>query len=125
MKSITCIELCNEIISCLKALGYSTELSNVDGKVICTDIKIKGELKPRHMKMVEMLSGGFLSEFYFSNDIHHVYLRKECNGLLPDDNRYSCLLYEVNKVQSSEDKTLSYNREAFCNKGDHFERVIR
>ncbi len=69
--------------------------------------------------------GGFLSEFYWVNGKHHIYIREECKGLLPDDDRYSCLIYEMNKVSSDEERINSYGKEYFFNFGDRFERKLK
>lgn len=124
MKNINHIELSIELMSILRALNYSCELKTIESKFIALDIVVKGELAVRHMKMIEMLSGGFLSEFYWASGKHHIYIRKECNGLLPDDDRYSCLIYEMNKVSSSEKHIDSYGKEFFFNLGDRFERKL-
>lgn len=56
------IELSVELMSILRALNYSCELKTIEGKSIVMDIAVQGELSVRH-KMIEMLLGGFLSEF--------------------------------------------------------------
>lgn len=112
------IELSVELMSILRALNYSCELKTIEGKSIAMDIAVQGELSVRHKKMIEMLLGGFLSEFYWVNGKHHIYIREECKGLLPDDDRYSCLIYEMNKVSSDEERINSYGKEYFFNLGD-------
>ena len=73
-----------------------------------------------------MLLGGFLSEFYWVNGKHHIYIREECKGLLPDDDRYSCLIDEMNKVSSDEERIkLLRVRNTFFNHGDRFERKLK
>ncbi len=59
------------------------------------------------------------------NGKHHIYIREECKGLLPDDDRYSCLIYEMNKVSSDEERINSYGKEYFFNLGDRFERKLK
>lgn len=59
------IELSVELMSILRALNYSCELKTIEGKSIVMDIAVQGELSVRHQKMIEMLLGGFLSEFYW------------------------------------------------------------
>ena len=86
---------------------------------------VQGELSVRHQKMIEMLLGGFLSEFYWVNGKHHIYIREECKGLLPDDDSYSCLIHEMNKVSSDEERINSYGKEYFFNLGDRFERKLK
>ena len=49
-------------------------------------------------------------------------IRDRCKGLLPDDDRYSCLIHEMNKVSSDEERINSYGKEYFFNLGDRFER---
>ena len=61
------IELSVELMSILRALNYSCELKTIEGKSIVMDIAVQGELSVRHQKMIEMLLGGFLSEFYWVN----------------------------------------------------------
>lgn len=61
------IELSVELMSILRALNYSCELKTIEGKSIAMDIAVQGELSVRHKKMIEMLLGGFLSEFYWVN----------------------------------------------------------
>ena len=117
MKNMNHIELSVELMSILRALNYSCELKTIEGKSIVMDIAVQGELSVRHQKMIEMLLGGFLSEFYWVNGKHHIYIREECKGLLPDDDRYSCLIYEMNKVSSDEERINSYGKEYFFNLG--------
>ena len=64
MKNMNHIELSVELMSILRALNYSCELKTIEGKSIVMDIAVQGELSVRHQKMIEMLLGGFLSEFY-------------------------------------------------------------
>lgn len=59
------IELSVELMSILRALNYSCELKTIEGKSIAMDIAVQGELSVRHQKMIEMLLGGFFSEFYW------------------------------------------------------------
>lgn len=125
MKNMNHIELSVELMSILRALNYSCELKTIEGKSIVMDIAVQGELSVRHQKMIEMLLGGFLSEFYWVNGKHHIYIREECKGLLPDDDRYSCLIYEMNKVSSDEERINSYGKEYFFNLGDRFERKLK
>ena len=66
------IELSVELMSILRALNYSCELKTIEGKSIVMDIAVQGELSVRHQKMIEMLLGGFLSEFYWVNGKHHI-----------------------------------------------------
>lgn len=61
------IELSVELMSILRALNYSCELKTIEGKSIVMDIAVQGELSVRRQKMIEMLLGGFLSEFYWVN----------------------------------------------------------
>lgn len=125
MKNMNHIELSVELMSILRALNYSCELKTIEGKSIVMDIAVQGELSVRHKKMIEMLLGGFLSEFYWVNGKHHIYIREECKGLLPDDDRYSCLIHEMNKVSSDEERINSYGKEYFFNLGDRFERKLK
>ena len=119
------IELSVELMSILRALNYSCELKTIEGKSIVMDIAVQGELSVRHQKMIEMLLGGFLSEFYWVNGNHQINIREECKGLLPDDDRYSCLIDEMNKVSSDEERINSYGKEYFFNHGDRFERKLK
>ena len=72
---------------------------------------------------ISMLAKGYLSEFYYASGNQHVYLRNECNGLNPDDDRYSCLIHEMRLVSSNE-HCFSNGQESFVNMGDHFKRFV-
>lgn len=74
------IELSVELMSILRALNYSCELKTIEGKSIVMDIAVQGELSVRHQKMIEMLLGGFLSEFYWVNGKHHIISEKSAKG---------------------------------------------
>ena len=109
----------------ITVVDFETNVKTIEGKSIVMDIAVQGELSVRHQKMIEMLLGGFLSEFYWVNGKHHIYIREECKGLLPDDDRYSCLIHEMNKVSSDEERINSYGKEYFFNLGDRFERKLK
>lgn len=74
------IELSVELMSILRALNYSCELKTIEGKSIVMDIAVQGELSVRHQKMIEMLLGGFLSEFYWVNGKHLFISEKSAKG---------------------------------------------
>lgn len=64
-------------MSILRALNYSCELKTIEGKSIVMDIAVQGELSVRHQKMIEMLLGGFLSEFYWGKwEASYLYQRR-------------------------------------------------
>ena len=65
----------------------------------------------------------FSTQFYYASGNQHVYLRNECNGLNPDDDRYSCLIHEMRLVSSNE-PCFGNGQESFVNMGDQFKRFV-
>lgn len=121
-------EICQEVIALLQAFGYKPEVKVNKPTVgyidICFPVKNGFETMPtRHKDAISMLAKGYLSEFYYESDNQHIYLCNECNGLKPNDDRYSCLIYEMLLVSSNE-PVFDNGKEVFVNMGDHFKRFV-
>ncbi len=114
-----------EVKSVLDAFGYNTEVKVTEKYVDLYFTVNNGfdTMPVRHKDAIAMLSKGFLMEFYYAGGIQHVYLRKECKGLEPDDDRYGCLLHEISKVNSQEG-IAAEGSELFVNMHDHFKRIV-
>lgn len=120
----------NEVVALLKAFGYKPEIKKYQtesGKSV-VDISFHVNngyetMRTRYKDAIIMLTKGYLSEFYYGQDTQHVRLYGECNGLNPDDDRYSCLLHEIKQVDSN-DPLPSKGTEIFVNMGDHFKRFL-
>ena len=122
------IEIHKEVIAMLMAWGYKPEATVNKPTVgyidICFPAKKGFETMPtRHKDAISMLAKGYLSEFYYASGNQHVYLRNECNGLEPNDDRYSCLIHEMRLVSSNE-PYFDNGQEVFVNMGDHFKRFV-
>lgn len=122
------IEIHQEVVALLEAWGYKPEVKVNKPTVgyidICCKVKDGFETMPtRHKDAISMLAKGYLSEFYYASDIQHVYLRNECKGLNPNDDRYSCLIHEMRLVNSDEPR-FGNGDEVFANMGDHFKRFV-
>lgn len=115
-----------EVKALLEAWGYKPEV-RIDrpskGYVdICFHVNNGFDTMPtRHKDAIIMLAKGYLSEFYYGQDTQHVYLRNECKGLNPDDDRYDCLLHEIKSVDSND---REIGPEIFVNMGDRFKRFV-
>lgn len=91
--------LITEVVCTLIALGYKTpKIEFKDSSVAISFMVTNGSesFLNRHKKLFAMLCGGYLSEFYYINDTQYIYLNKECDGLEPDDNKYSTLINQIN-----------------------------
>ena len=122
------IEIHKEVLAMLMAWGYKPEVKvnkPTIGKIdICFPVKYGFETMPtRHKDAISMLAKGYLSEFYYASGNQHVYLRNECKGLEPNDDRYSCLIHEMRLVSSNE-PCFGNGQEVFVNMGDHFKRFV-
>lgn len=120
------IELQNEVIAVLKAFGYNPEVKENTPSNGYNDIYFRVDngfdsMQARHKDAILMLVKGHLLEFYYGGDIQHIYLSRECHGLEPNDNRYSCLLYKMKLVKSDE-PYYKDGSEIFVNMGDRFIR---
>ena len=127
-KNMKAIEVHQEVIALLEAFGYKPEVKVNKPTVgyidICFPVKYGSETMPtRHKDAISMLAKGYLSEFYYASGNQHVYLRNECNGLKPNDDRYSCLIHEMRLVSSNE-PCFGNGQEVFVNMGDHFKRFV-
>lgn len=115
-----------EIKSVLEAFGYKpTFKSNENFEEIQFYSPGSDSFLQRHKDAISMLSKGYLMEFYYMGDTHHVRLYKECKGLDPDNDRYSTLIYVMNKVPKNEIRCLEPGNEVFVNMYDHFKRLVR
>lgn len=122
------IEIHQEVVALLEALGYKPKVKVNNPSVgyidICCPVKGGFDTMPtRHKDAISMLAKGYLSEFYYASGTQHVYLRNECNGLKPNDDRYSCLIHEMRLVSSNE-PCFGNGQEVFVNMGDHFKRFV-
>lgn len=122
------IEIHQEVVALLEAFWYKPEVKvnkpTVDYIDICFPVKNGFETMPtRHKDAISMLAKGYLSSFYYASNTQHVYLRNECNGLKPNDDRYSCLIHEMRLV-SSDEPYFGDGQEVFVNMGDHFKRFV-
>ena len=122
------IEIHQEVVALLEAFGYKPKVEvnkQTFGYVdIYFPVKNGSETMPtRHKDAISMLAKGYLSDFYYASGNQHVYLRNECNGLNPDDDRYSCLIHEMRLVSSNE-PCFGNGQEVFVNMGDHFKRFV-
>lgn len=118
-------KIVTEVKAVLNSLGYKTEVRKTEKYVDLYFVVNNGyETMPvRHKDAIAMLAKGFLMEFYYAGNIQHVYLRRECDGLEPDDDRYGCLLHEIKNV-SSQEKIAAEGSELFVNMHDHFKRIV-
>ena len=128
MKESEINEIHKEVVALLKAFGYKPEVKvnkpTVDYIDICFPVKNGFDTMPtRHKDAISMLAKGYLSEFYYASGNQHVYLRNECNGLKPNDDRYSCLIHEM-RLASSDEPYYGDGQEVFVNMGDHFKRFV-
>lgn len=119
------IEIRQEVITLLESFGYKPEVkANTRLYIdICFPVKDSETMPTRYKDAISMLSKGYLAEFYYTAGYQHVYLLKECNGLEPDDDRYSCLIHEIRLVDSNE-PYFGNGQEVFVNMGDNFKRFI-
>ena len=129
MKESEINEIHKEVVALLKAFGYKPEVKVNHPSVgyidICFPVKNGFETMPtRHKDAISMLAKGYLSLFYYTSDTQHVYLRNECKGLKPNDDRYSCLIHEMRLV-SSDEPYFGDGQEVFVNMGDHFKRFVK
>lgn len=128
MKENEINEIHKEVVALLLAFGYKPEVKVNHPSVgyidICCPVKNGFETMPtRHKDAISMLAKGYLSVFYYAYGTQHVYLRNECNGLKPNDDRYSCLIHEMRLVSSNE-PCFDNGKEVFVNMGDHFKRFV-
>lgn len=122
------IEIHQEVVALLEAFGYNPEVEvnkQTFGYIdIYFPVKNGYETMPtRHKDAISMLAKGYFGEFYYASGYQHVYLRNECNGLNPDDDRYSCLIHEMRLV-SSKEPCFGNGQEVFVNMFDHFKRFV-
>lgn len=98
-----------EVCVLLKAFGYNPYVSKytTNDSLNMVDISFavnngSESLPQRYKDAISMLVKGYLSEFYYQNDIQHVKLYNDHpDGLEPDDNRYSCLIKEMIHVKDN------------------------
>lgn len=110
----------DEIIGMLLVFGYE----NINVKYVNEGLinivfgtSTNEGFKARHRKSIQALASGYLSEFYdYGNNTEAIMLRVECKGLDPDNDKYSCLMHEINKI----DDTIT--DEVFINKKHKFTR---
>ena len=128
MKESEINEIHKEVVALLEAFGYKPEVKVNKPTVgyidICFPVKNGFDTMPtRHKDAISMLAKGYLSVFYYESNTQHVYLRNECNGLKPNDDRYSCLIHEM-RLASSDEPYYGDGQEVFVNMGDHFKRFV-
>ena len=114
-----------EVVALLTSFGYKPivkEYENFD------DIQVlvhgSDAFYQRYKDAISMLVKGYLQEFYYENDTQHIRLYKECKGLFPNDDRYSCLIYQMNKVPYNEYPCNQKGEEVFVNLVDSFTRLV-
>lgn len=109
-----------EVRDFLHIFGHVTTLKESDTHYTITfDLDMFGKGIPnRHYKAISMLCGGYLMECYDINGKENISLYKELCGLDPDNDKYSHLICEMNRVSDGN------TNEIFINKGDRFERVV-
>ena len=122
------IKIRQEIVAMLMAWGYKPEVKvnkpTIGTIDICFPVKYGFETMPtRHKDAISMLAKGYLLVFYYASGKQHVYLRNECKGLEPNDDRYSCLIHKMRLVSSNE-PCFGNGQEVFVNMGDHFKRFV-
>ena len=123
-------ELLDEVENVLKSLGYTNfSRKNGDGHYDLAftspwDFGFEG-FKQRHKDAIVLLTKGYLLEIYYLSDRHHVLLYKELQGLDPDDDRYSTLIYTAMEVPDTETPCRVAGNEIFINNVDHFTREIK
>ena len=127
-QNMEAIQIHQEVTALLEAFGYKPRVKVNKPTVgyidICFPVKYGSETMPnRHKDAISILAKGYLSEFYYASGNQHVYLRNECNGLKPNDDRYSCLIHEMRLVSSNE-PCFGHGQEVFVNMGDHFKRFV-
>ena len=127
-QNMEAIQIHQEVTALLEAFGYKPRVKVNKPTVgyidICFPVKYGSETMPnRHKDAISILAKGYLSEFYYASGNQHVYLRNECNGLKPNDDRYSCLIHEMRLVSSNE-PCFCNGQEVFVNMGDHFKRFV-
>ena len=128
MKENEINEIHKEVVALLEAFGYKPEVKVNKPTVgyidICFPVKNGFETMPtRHKDAISMLAKGYLFSFYYESNTQHVYLRNECKGLKPNDDRYSCLIHEM-RLASSDEPYYGDGQEVFVNMGDHFKRFV-
>lgn len=123
-------ELLDEVERMLKALGYvnfsrKNEEKHYDLAFTSPwDFGFEG-FRQRHKDAVTLLTKGYLLEIYYLADRHHVLLYKELQGLHPDDDRYSTLIYTAMEVPHTETPCREAGKEVFINEVDHFVRKVK
>lgn len=106
----------------LTGLGYKvfTEL-NGSTKVWCVELlnaNSSEEMPIRHKSMIRGLVKGYLHSFDYSCGTQKIYIYDECEGLHPDDDRYSTLEYAMSKVSDN------HKNDLFVNYGTYTERYV-
>lgn len=72
----------------------------------------------RHKSMIRGLVKGYLHSFDYSFGTQKIYIYDECEGLHPDDDRYSTLEYAMSKVSDN------HKNDLFVNYGTYTERYV-
>lgn len=114
-----------EVKALLEAFGYKPEVKIFKEMVEMSFHVNNGyETMPiRHKNAISMLAKGYLMEFCYGSDTQHVRLYHDYKGLMPDDDRYGCLLHVIRKVDSDSEMTRR-GMEVFVNMGDQFKRFV-
>lgn len=114
----------DEVIEMVKGFGYKPVVKEYENWI---DIQFYSpgfdSFPRRYIDAISMLVKGYIMEFYYGQDMHHIRLYTECQGQDPDSDRYSCLIYAMNKVKYDEPK-LAAGKEVFVNMGDRVERLV-
>ena len=119
MEKIDSKILVKEVTKIITTLGYDPHVTENDKMFIIRFHVNNGfdSFPVRYKNSILMLLGGFLSEFYYDDDLQDICILKQCNGINPDSNKYSCLLHEMRLVNDNN------NKEIFINRIDHFDRI--
>ena len=111
-----------EVEKVLMGLGYKVFVEfNGKTKIWCIELlnaNSSEEMPIRHKSMIRGLVKGYLHSFDYSCGTQKIYIYDECNGLHPDDDRYSTLEYAMSKVSDDQEYDL------FVNYGTHTDRYL-
>lgn len=111
-----------EVEKVLMGLGYKVFVEfNGSTKVWCVELlnaNSSEEMPIRHKSMIRGLVKGYLHSFDYFGGTQKIYIYDECEGLHPDDDRYSTLEYAISKVSDC------HKNDIFVNYGTHTERYV-
>ena len=111
-----------EVEKVLMGLGYKVFVElNGSTKLWCVELlnaNSSEEMPIRHKSMIRGLVKGYLHSFDYFGGTQKIYIYDECNGLNPDDDRYSTLEDAMSRVSDDQEYDL------FVNYGTHTDRYL-